>query len=149
MITQNELEKIKKYLIELYEKAYNKSENKTLGCLQRSQLLYLRLKKDGYISKIMKITIEGNKNKNFEDKELIEHSCGIKVPSHIVVLLEGLVLDANIDEILSQNEYEIKHIKSVSGKKIIWLEEMSTPDIGLCRQYVDRYDLTSFKELFD
>ena len=142
------MEKIESLLKELYYKAYQKS-NPHLGCLTRAQLLFLRLKEDGYHPKIMKYTVEGNDKKNFEGKEKISHISGHEFPSHIVVLLEGYILDANITRVLPEEEYEKKIISYKPKEKLIFIEETSKIDMELCKQCANKFNLSSFNSLFE
>ncbi|MEM5797508.1 MAG: hypothetical protein QXD72_00930 [Candidatus Aenigmatarchaeota archaeon] len=144
---KKQLNEITKYLKEMHKNIYKKGDP-YLSCLIRSQLLFLLLQKKGYKPKIMKYTVEGNENKNYEDKEKITNISGYKFPLHIVILLDGFILDANIGIPMPKEEYEKKVISYEPRNKLIFVEEESKIDTELCRQYAKECELSSFKELF-
>ena len=130
--------------------AYKNSDPK-LGCLIRAQLLFLCLEKLGYSSKIIKYTIKGNDKKNFEDKEKFYHISGHKLPSHIVVLLDGKILDPNLDpdiyEPLDRENYENTILSYEPKGKLIFVEEVSKIDLEICKQYASAHNLKTIKSI--
>jgi|GEM_PF-5624723 hypothetical protein len=147
MISKEEINKIEKYLKELHEGSYKRSDP-LLGCMIRAQLLFLVLRKEGYDPKIMKYTIKGNEKKNYDDKEKISHASGHKFPSHVVVLLNGFILDANVGRAIPKEEYEKEIISYEPREKLLFVEEEPKIDTELCKQYVKRYKLVSFEGIF-
>jgi hypothetical protein len=140
---------VKNILKELHG-AYKKGDP-TSNCLTRAQLLFLCLEKLGYPSKIMKLTIEGNDKKNFEDKEKFYHICGFQYPSHVVVLLNGKILDANLDPEVHEprdlEKYKSDYIVYEPKEKLIFVEEKSKIDIGSCRHYAFSYNLKKIRKI--
>ncbi len=135
------------YLNELYQKAYKKSDP-GLGCTTRSQLLYLVLKKEGYGPKIIKYTVKGNSNKNFEDKKKLKHKSGHAFPSHVVVELDGYILDTNLPKAYLREQWEKDVISYDGEEKIICLEEGKI-DYNLCKQYAEQLGLTQTLKTLD
>lgn len=125
-------------------KAY-KSGDPELSCLIRAQLLVLYLEKLGHSSKIIKYTIEGNDRKNSEDKEKFYHISGHNLPSHVVVLLNDKILDANLDpdihELLDRENYENTILSYEPKEKLIFVEEKSKIDLESCKWYAVKHNL--------
>jgi len=134
---------LKTLLKELY-RAY-KNGNPELSCLTRSQLLFLCLEKIGLSSKIIEYTVEGNDKKNFEEKEKFYHISGHKLPSHVVVLLNGKILDANLDpdiyKPLDMENYKNIILSYEPKEKLIFVEEKSKIDLELCKLYAIEHNL--------
>lgn len=137
------------YLKELHKKAYLKSPDRTLGCLFRSQLLYLVLRQDGYKPKIIKYCIRGNENKNFENMRKMRHVSGHEFPTHVVVLLDGIVLDANLGKPVLKKEYETSIIKYEPQSDLLSMEDKSKLNLNSLKPYAKRSNLSQkFQDLF-